>query len=90
MKFKKDRVQVFNKKIKLWGKVDTKSGRSLGYKNTPWKNIKKIIQKTEDILMTYELSNPPHTLKVWRNKKELKLGKDYVADIKNRIITLLN
>ncbi len=91
MKYKKDRVQVFNPKSKYWVKINTKRGSILGHKIFPWKNIKKIKQYTKNISMTYKLSNIPieKTLKVFRNKKELKLRKDYVVDIKNRTITLL-
>ena len=90
-KFKKDRVQLFNPRGKCWVKVDTKNGRVLGHKKISWKNVKRSNKKSQPISMTYELSNKPikDTLRVWLNKKELKLTKDYTIDNKNRYITLL-
>ncbi len=90
MKYKNDRTQVFNPKSKHWVKIDIKNGRVIGHKNTPWKNIKKS-KKPELITMRYELSNKPinGTLRVFRNKKELKLGKHFTLDVKNRYITIL-
>ena len=40
MKFKKDRIQLLNPKLKKWVKVDTKNAKILGYKIIPWKNIR--------------------------------------------------
>lgn len=59
MIFKKNRVQVFNPKGKYWVKINTKSGRVLGHKDSPWKNIKRCRKRKQLISMTYELNNKP-------------------------------
>ena len=40
MKKYKNRVQLQNPMTKEWVKVNTKTGRIIGRKKTPWKNIK--------------------------------------------------
>ena len=42
MKYKKDRVQIKNPRSKTWVKIDTEHGKILGYKESSWKNIKKV------------------------------------------------
>lgn len=41
IKMYKDRVQMFNPRVKRWVKLDTKTGRILGHKSDrkPYKNI---------------------------------------------------
>ncbi len=44
IKFKKDRVQIQNPKSQKWTKIDIEYSKILGYKNSLWKNIKKILK----------------------------------------------
>lgn len=41
MKYFKNRIQIFNPKGKCWVKIDTKVGKIIGHKETPYKNIKR-------------------------------------------------
>lgn len=37
----RNRLQYYNSRTRKWVKVDTKTGRILGQKDTPWKNVRR-------------------------------------------------
>lgn len=41
MKYIKNRIQLFNPRVKYWVKINTETGRILSHKITPYKNVRK-------------------------------------------------
>lgn len=50
--FIRDRVQLFNPKVRRWVKIDTKNGRIVAVKkdHLPWKGVRKARQKRLKLL----------------------------------------